>query len=1104
MIEVFMATQYNESPSIAPIMGGTAPLARSEKLLRQLQTVTEVSVAVSTNLDIQALLQTVADVTKERFDLYHTHVYLLDENSVSLNLAAGSGEPGRIMKESGHHIPLDRERSLVARAARTHEGVISNDVRQELDFLSNPLLPNTLSEIAIPMIAGSTVIGVLDMQSTDANRFDQDDVRVFTALAAQISIAVQNARQFERVRLYADTIDNMQNGFYVYRLEKLGDPLSLRMIATNRAASAMTGASMESVLGKTIGEAFPGLIETPIPQIYADIAANGGNWETENVVYSDDVIAGAFAVKAFALPNSTVGVTFENITVRKQNEATIAEANARTEILASFNAALTVATDEQEILAAFSLLVTNNDGFLGSLSYIDTDENNQPSSVEIQALIGPNQSPVSLSILPALRLKPSDYPILELVYQSPNQVWFIEDSELDPRYDENIRAYSAVINIRSSVLMPLYSATGWVGLAAFSWAQPQTFSPEVRELYNTALTTLLAVVSTRRQYLATLAAERRAENTNRRLQQVAEIATSIANIFDLDEMLLTAAEQIKTRFNHYHAHIYLLDENQSQLQLFAGAGEAGRIMKERGHMIPVARENSLVARAARTRIGVFTNDVSIEPDFFPNPLLPDTQAELAIPMIVADQLIGVLDVQDSKAFAFDDNDVFIQEVLAAQMAAQVQTLRQFEETARAREILARRATELETVAEVSRAVTTILDRDEMLQSAADLIKQRFNRYHAHIYLLDEMRGSLVLTAGADQIGRHMTARGHAIRLAHTNSLVARAARTQQSVISNDVTQEPDYLPNPLLPDTLSELAVPMIVGNTLIGVLDIQDADVNSFGQQDVFITSTLAAQIAVAVDNANKVGQSMQTERETSERLRQVDRLKSQFLANMSHELRTPLNSIIGYSEILLDGDDGELNEEANEDVKTIHQSGHHLLLLINDILDVAKIEAGEMRLDRRPVDLVTIASEVLHTAEVLVKDKQVTLVLEPIGDLLPVHADPVRMRQIMTNLVSNAIKFTDKGSVTLTIGLESSTQAYIAVMDTGMGVSEDDLDVIFEQFRQVDGSTTRRAGGTGLGLTITRYLVEMHGGSISVESALNVGSTFRFTIPVSDAVEA
>lgn len=263
---------------------------------------------------------------------------------------------------------------------------------------------------------------------------------------------------------------------------------------------------------------------------------------------------------------------------------------------------------------------------------------------------------------------------------------------------------------------------------------------------------------------------------------------------------------------------------------------------------------------------------------------------------------------------------------------------------------------------------------------------------------------------------------------------------------------------------------------------------------------TALADQIAVAVENAR----AYQRQTETAERLREVDRLKSQFLANMSHELRTPLNSIIGYSEVLLDGIDGDLTEDAIEDVDAIHVSGKHLLSIINEILDLAKIEAGQMKLERRPIVLGDVVNDAVHTSQILIKDKPVALeVAAPSENLPPVLGDPIRVRQMILNLVSNAAKFTEQGKITVSYGIESDKMAYVKVSDTGIGMTQEGLGVIFEQFQQVDGSPTRRAGGTGLGLTITRYLAHMHQGEIFVESELGVGSTFWFTLPIHVAEE-
>jgi signal transduction histidine kinase len=220
-----------------------------------------------------------------------------------------------------------------------------------------------------------------------------------------------------------------------------------------------------------------------------------------------------------------------------------------------------------------------------------------------------------------------------------------------------------------------------------------------------------------------------------------------------------------------------------------------------------------------------------------------------------------------------------------------------------------------------------------------------------------------------------------------------------------------------------------------------------------------------------------------------------------MSHELRTPLNSIIGYSEVLLDGVDGDLTEDAEEDVEAIYTSGKHLLNIINEILDLAKIDAGQMELRRTEVSLVKLLEEIVHSSQILVKEKPVELRLVEESPIPSILADPLRMNQVMLNLLSNAIKFTEQGSVSVHYGLKDDYTVHVEVRDTGMGMSPEQLAVIFERFRQVDGSTTRRAGGTGLGLTITRQLIEMHGGNIGVESTVNEGSTFWFNIPTYEA---
>ncbi|MCC6259389.1 MAG: response regulator [Anaerolineales bacterium] len=235
---------------------------------------------------------------------------------------------------------------------------------------------------------------------------------------------------------------------------------------------------------------------------------------------------------------------------------------------------------------------------------------------------------------------------------------------------------------------------------------------------------------------------------------------------------------------------------------------------------------------------------------------------------------------------------------------------------------------------------------------------------------------------------------------------------------------------------------------------------------------------------------------------MREIDRVKSQFLANMSHELRTPLNSIIGFSRVILKGIDGPVTELQQQDLSAIYNSGQHLLTLINDILDLAKIEAGKMELAFDEVNMTDITNSVISTMSGLIKDKPIQLkrIIEP--DLPTVRADAIRIRQVMINLLSNAAKFTDEGDITVHVGARPGPngrmEVQVNVTDSGTGISKEDQAKLFQAFSQVDDSPTRKTGGTGLGLSICQNLVNMHGGRIWVDSELGRGSTFSFTLPL------
>ncbi|MEO6798223.1 MAG: response regulator [Candidatus Dormibacter sp.] len=259
-----------------------------------------------------------------------------------------------------------------------------------------------------------------------------------------------------------------------------------------------------------------------------------------------------------------------------------------------------------------------------------------------------------------------------------------------------------------------------------------------------------------------------------------------------------------------------------------------------------------------------------------------------------------------------------------------------------------------------------------------------------------------------------------------------------------------------------------------------------------------MAQQMSSAYQNLEeKVSQRTKELQTANQELARANKLKSEFLANVSHELRTPLSAIIGFSQILLDGIDGPINEEQQQDVQQVNRSGQSLLNLINQILDLSKIEAGKMELIPERLELPGLVNSVLDSIRPLAQQKGLRIETRLSASLPAVEADPVRLKQILINLLSNAVKFTDRGHLEV-FAQASGRMVRIAVKDTGIGISTEAQKVIFEEFVQGDGSSTRRHGGTGLGLSIVRKLVEMHGGAVTVVSEPGLGSTFIFTLPV------
>ena len=403
--------------------------------------------------------------------------------------------------------------------------------------------------------------------------------------------------------------------------------------------------------------------------------------------------------------------------------------------------------------------------------------------------------------------------------------------------------------------------------------------------------------------------------------------------------------------------------------------------------------------------------------------------------------------------------------------------------------VAERTRDLQMATDVSRQITQELKLEKLLPNLVKQTREGFDLYSTSIFLYQPETDELQLEAD-DVKENGVKTEPKSFHINTRPSLTAEVARTRKTEVLNNIDQS-SFVPTLRLPSIKSHAAFPMIVGDDLVGVLDLQAETIGRFKDNDIRIFSTLAEQIAIAVRNA----QLYRNQEKVTEELKRTDIMKSQFLASMSHELRTPMNAIINLIDLVASEMVGPINTEQQAFLNQSLRSSHHLLHLINDVLDISKIQAGQLTLNlEQDVNIYEEIDTALKMSTPLIKES-VEIIQDIDSDIPLIEADRRRIRQVLLNLLSNAAKFTDKGSITLILKKRADYLLF-AVADTGPGIPFTAQTIIFEPFTQTEDGR-KRVEGTGLGLPISKNLVEAHGGKLWVESQPNEGSVFYFSLP-------
>jgi signal transduction histidine kinase len=505
-----------------------------------------------------------------------------------------------------------------------------------------------------------------------------------------------------------------------------------------------------------------------------------------------------------------------------------------------------------------------------------------------------------------------------------------------------------------------------------------------------------------------------------------------------------------------------------------------------GATIPMGE--GIVGTVAQTSQPLIVNDVHAEPRWnftFDEATDFHTRDLLCVPMITQNRLIGVIEVVNKRdSDGFDEEDLEILTSFAVQAAIAIVNARRFTSTDQA---LAEHVQELQLLHTIDRELNSSLDLGRVLDLTLAHALDALDSSTGLIGLLPADGTALYFLASRG-LGQNLD-QYREVPWSLEQGIIGRVAKTGQAAIVPDVATDPDYVA--LDPQTRSQLTVPLIRDELVLGVISVTRETQAPFLKKDLEFVRRLAEHAAVAVKNARLFEQA-----------NAANEAKTEFMSVASHELKIPMTSIKGYARLLEMGASGDLSEQQRDFLRVIISNVDRMDRLVSDLLDVSRIEAGRIRLTKEQLDLGEVVDEVMRTVETQFQTKQLTLTIDVPPQLPRVWADHGRLIQVMTNLLSNAYKYTPEGgrvqvSASSPNGASAERRLVISVQDTGIGIHSDDRKQIFGKFFRSSDPQVQEVPGTGLGLAITKSLVEMHGGELWFESAEGQGSTFSFSLP-------
>jgi GAF domain-containing protein/anti-sigma regulatory factor (Ser/Thr protein kinase) len=1083
-----------------------------EALEQQTATSDILKVIATSPTDVQPVLDAIAQNAARVCGASDAHVYRVVGDR--LTQAAHFGPiPGL---EPGESLPLDRG-SVIGRSIVDRVAIHIRDAATDLDPTEYPVSVRLQSRwgyrttLSVPLLRDDVAVGGIAIRRTEVRPFTPKQVELLQTFAAQAVIAIEN------VRLFNETNESLERQTALSGILRVisQSPTDVQPVLDAIAESAVRFCAAEDVaVGLMEGDlwrvrAHHGPVETRFDEgaFVGPTFVSGRSMIERRTIhvpdlqaevdqYPDGVAASPTTRAIVATPllsaAGPIGAMFLRRTEPKpftERQIELAETFAAQAVIAIDNvrlfnetkSALGRQTAISEVLASISRSAFDLDTVLetiteraGLLARADTATLHRRDGNEmvISAFAGRTTELVPGSVI-GWRQPLDETTVVGRAILRREMV-VVADARLDPSLPQDGPISRLAIPVLSSG-----DAIGAIGLGRNTGAFT---APEV-DLVSTFADQAAIAIENVRLFNETKEALQQQTATADVLQVISRSA------FDLGGVFRAMLERAVSICDADWGSIQQLDgEALVPVEQTGGTAEWRALNATKRYLPDRGTVNGRVLLDGRT---VHVTDVQSDPEYaWPEGATVGTyRTALVVPMIRDDRVIGSFAMNRGQVRPFSEREIRLVETFARQAVIAIENVRLFNET---KEALERQTATSELLAAMSESAFDLKPVFEMvLEKSLALCRAEYGWIRQ--FEADGVSRGVAyrLPPGATPVSNSQ--RGFFLG---QQSLMGRALRERRTIHVPDLEADASVADSKAMQNigARTGLAVPLLRGDEILGVIVLARLAVRPFDPREIELVEGFARQSAIAIENVRLFNEIQ----DKSAQLEVANRHKSEFLANMSHELRTPLNAIIGFSEVLLQRMFGDLNEQQADYLEDIVSSGRHLLSLINDILDLSKIEAGRMELEAAPFSLVAALSNAVTLVKERAQSHGIKLALEVAPDLDTMVADERKVKQVVVNLLANAVKFTPDGGTVSLRATRLNGQVRLSVRDTGIGIAMEDQERIFEEFQQASHQGERSREGTGLGLTLTKRMVELHGGTITVESAPGKGSTFTVALPL------